>query len=71
MQALVDPTPVDLSGKSVSVQMWERIIRECQGAELRVFFSPVNQELLGPWLANPGYQENLKRLDLLSSERDP
>ncbi|HEY3365711.1 MAG TPA: hypothetical protein VGK74_11700 [Symbiobacteriaceae bacterium] len=63
MQLFVDPRPVDLSAQAESVGMWQRILGQLDGAKTLVFFSPVNPELLGEWLGNPGYQQNLKRID--------
>lgn len=60
-QRFVDPRPLELTEANPHIWLWKRMFQRLQGADVTVFFAPVNQELMET--DRPGYRENLKRID--------
>lgn len=62
-QRLVDPRPLNLTDSAPQVQILTRMFREMEGADILVWLSPLNQELMAQWAQTPEYRANLQRLD--------
>ncbi|HLO02475.1 MAG TPA: hypothetical protein VK191_05120 [Symbiobacteriaceae bacterium] len=70
-QTVVDPRPLDLTDANPNVYLWNRMLDRLHeaGADVFVYFSPVNQGLMGEWTKDPGYQANVKQIDGLFSQK--
>lgn len=62
-QSVVDPRPLDLTETNPNVYLWNKMIEKLQGSDVLVYFSPVNQGLMGEWTQNPDYQANVRQID--------
>jgi hypothetical protein len=62
-QRFVDPRPLDLTTENPQVVLLRKMIREMDGARVLIWWSPLNQELMKPWVSKPEYQANAQRLD--------
>lgn len=68
-QSVVDPRPLDLTEANPNVYLWNKMIERLQGSDVLVYFSPVNQGLMGEWTQNPGYKANVKQIDALFANK--
>lgn len=68
-QSVVDPRPLDLTEANPNVYLWNRMIERLEGSDVLVYFSPVNQGLMGEWTKEPGYQANVKQIDALFTSK--
>lgn len=62
-QRFVAPAPFAMDQSNPAALLWRRILALTRDAQLLVFFSPVNQGLMAPWVSDPGYRANLARID--------
>lgn len=62
-QRYVDPTPFRMDQSNPAAVLMQRFLARARDSQLLVFFSPVNQGLLAPWVNDPGYRANLARID--------
>jgi hypothetical protein len=62
-QRFVAPAPFAMDGSNPAAVLWRRILALSRDTQLLVFFSPVNQGLMAPWVNHPGYRANLARID--------
>jgi hypothetical protein len=62
-QRFVDPRPLDTTPANPQVQLVQKMLLELSDARVLVWFSPLNQELMAPWVGKPEYRANVQRLD--------
>jgi hypothetical protein len=62
-QSVVYQKPFDMTEANPNIYLWNRMLERLQGADVLVWFSPVNQGLMGEWTQTPGYQANVKQID--------
>lgn len=62
-QRYVDPTPFPMDQTNPGALLMRRFLARARESQLLVFFSPVNQGLMAPWVKAPGYRANLARID--------
>jgi hypothetical protein len=62
-QRFVSPVPFRMDESNPAAVLFRRILAKTRASNLLVFFSPVNQALMKPWVDDPGYRANLARID--------
>lgn len=57
------PTAFDMTERNPQIYFLERMIERTQGSRPIIYLTPMNQVLMKSTVSQPGYQENLDRID--------